>query len=103
MTEPIPHDVQAVLPTDTTRTWTDIAEHLPEQMVLVDGTALAVHLKHRVSRDLDFFFTDPGVDLAALRDTLQQLPGGFAVTQESSGTLNGVYSATKIQFLDATS
>lgn len=103
MTEPIPDDVQAVLPADTARAWTDIADHLPEQMILVGGTALAVHLKHRVSRDLGFFFTEPGADLAALSETLQQLPGGFAVTQESAGTLNGVYSATKIQFLDATS
>ena len=98
----LPAEVKAVLTTDTVRAWHDLAGLLPDQLVLVGGTALAVHLQHRVSRDLDFFFTDPGVDLAALRRALEGLPGGFAVTRESQGTLNGVYSATKVQFLDAT-
>lgn len=97
----LPAEVRAVLPADTVRAWGDLAPHLPDQLVLVGGTALAVHLRHRVSRDLDFFYTEPGVDLAALKRALEQLPAGFAVTREDAGTLNGVYGATKVQFLDA--
>lgn len=98
----LPPEVEAILPADTARAWGDLAGQLPEQLVLVGGTGLATHLQHRVSRDLDFFFTERGVDLAALKRTLEGLPGGFAVTQESAGTLNGVYGATKVQVLDAT-
>jgi len=98
----LPAHVRAVLPVDTADAWGDLAGHLPDELVLVGGTALAVHLQHRVSRDLDFFFTEPGVDLVALKRTLEGLPRGFAVTRESAGTLNGVYSATKLQFMDAT-
>lgn len=51
------------------------------------------------SRDLDFFFHGP-VDLGRLRDRLGEL-GAFAVTHESDGTLQGLFGATKIEFLDA--
>jgi hypothetical protein len=98
-----PEELRSVLPEDTVSAWTDLAPHLPPQLVLVGGTALAVHLQHRSSRDLDFFHTEPGVDLVALKTTLGSLPGGFAATLESPGTLNGLYRATKVQFLDATS
>lgn len=98
----IPKEIQAVLPADTVRAWTELAPHLPQQLVLVGGTALAVHLQHRISRDLDFFYTEPGVDLPVLKRTLERLPSGFAVTLEDPGTLNGVYGGTKVQFMDAT-
>jgi Nucleotidyl transferase AbiEii toxin, Type IV TA system len=63
-------------------------------------TAIAVHLGHRVSRDLDFFFHQESIDLDKLARRLNAV-GPFAVTERSAGTLNGIFSATKVQFLHA--
>jgi hypothetical protein len=38
---------------------------------LADGTAVAVHLGHRLSVDLDFFSVRPDVDLDAVRDSVR--------------------------------
>jgi predicted nucleotidyltransferase component of viral defense system len=97
----LPPELQAVLPGDVAHTWELMAPALPQELYLVGGTALAVHLHHRVSRDLDFFFHDE-VDLDQLAAMLQDL-GPFAITLRSEGTLNGLFSETKIQFLSATS
>ena len=73
---------------------------LPEALYLGGGTAVAAHLHHRVSRDLDFFFHANAVDLNALG---RQLGKGrrFAVTHESAGTLRGLFGATKVEFFHA--
>ena len=39
---------------------------------LAGGTAVAVHLGHRVSLDLDFFSVRPDVDLDAVRDSIRR-------------------------------
>lgn len=76
-----------------------LAPHLPEKLYLGGGTAVAVHLGHRESRDLDFFFHG-NVDLGRLRDLIANL-GAFAITHESQGTLKGLFGATKIEVFDA--
>lgn len=96
----IPDSVRSVLPGDIANTWETVAPALPDELYLGGGTGLAVHLKHRVSRDLDFFYHQKAVDLDELRSTLEGL-GPFAVTDASSGTLNGVFSATRVQILHA--
>ena len=96
----LPAWLRDVLPADTEKTWELIAPVLPPELYLVGGTGLAVHLQHRESRDLDFFYHDSAVDLDALASTLGEL-GPFAITDRSSGTLNGVFSETKVQFLHA--
>lgn len=51
-------------------------------------------------RDLDFFFHHRSVDLD--QRVLKLSAGGpFAVTERAPGTLNGVFSATRVQFLHA--
>jgi hypothetical protein len=97
----LPPELQEVLLGDTAQTWELIAPALPRELYLIGGTALAVHLHHRVSRDLDFFFHED-VDLDQLAATLQDL-GPFAITLRSEGTLNGLFSETKVQFLSAAS
>lgn len=97
----LPRELQEVLPGDIGHTWELIAPRLPQELYLVGGTALAVHLHHRVSRDLYFFFHEE-VDLDQLAATLQEL-GPFAITRRSDGTLNGLFSETKVQFLSAVS
>jgi hypothetical protein len=96
----IPDELRRVLPPDTARTWEEIAPLIPRAAYLVGGTAIAVHLHHRVSRDLDFFYHQGAVDLDTLRETLEET-GKFVATKHVSGTLNGLFSETKIQLLHA--
>jgi predicted nucleotidyltransferase component of viral defense system len=95
----LPDRVRRVLPADTAETWLTFAPHLPRQLYLGGGTAVAVHLGHRQSRDLDFFFHQ-AVDLDEVRNLIARL-GAFAVTHESEGTLKGLFGATKIEIFDA--
>jgi hypothetical protein len=92
--------VRRILPPDTAGTWDAIAPVIPPGAYLGGGTAIAVHLGHRVSRDLDFFFHQDSIDLDKLARSLNAV-GPFAVTERSAGTLNGIFSATKVQFLHA--
>lgn len=92
--------VRAFLPPDTAATWRDIAPLVPPTAYLGGGTAIAVHLEHRTSRDLDFFFHRASVDLDDLARKLA-VAGPFAITERAPGTLNGVFSATRVQFLHA--
>ncbi len=95
----LPERLRRILPADTAETWLTLAPHLPAQLQLGGGTAVAVHLGHRESRDLDFFF-HRALDLDEARDLIAGL-GAFAVTHESEGTLKGLFSATKIEIFDA--
>jgi predicted nucleotidyltransferase component of viral defense system len=101
----LPTEIRRVLPPDAATTWERIADLVPPVAYLVGGTALAVHLGHRISRDLDFFLEQP-VDVGGLRAGLEQR-GPFHVTDlvdtQGRQTLNGVFGATKLQFLEATS
>ena len=92
--------VRKILPPDTAATWETIAQVVPPHTYLGGGTAIAVHLAHRVSRDLDFFSHHSSIDLDELAHRLAAV-GPFAVTERSAGTLNGIFSATKVQFLHA--
>lgn len=90
-------DLADVLPRATLEAWPHVAEVAPPSGVLHGGTALAVHLRHRISRDLDVFMFDafdPEQVAAALRDR-----GRFAIDLMADGTLNGVFDGAKVQFL----
>ena len=91
--------MRGILPADTGKAWVALAPNLPPSLYLGGGTAVAVHLAHRESRDLDFFVHEP-VDLKALRRRIERL-GPLAVTRESEGTLTGLFGATKIEVFDA--
>ncbi len=96
----LPAAVRRALPDDAAGTWETIAPLLPAALYLGGGTALAVHIAHRVSRDLDFFYHEGAVDLASLADLLASA-APFVVTETAPGTLNGLFSQTKLQFLHA--
>jgi hypothetical protein len=49
--------VRKVLPPDTAAAWDVIAPLVPPGGYLGGGTAIAVHLAHRVSRDLEIVAT----------------------------------------------
>lgn len=96
----LPAELTAVLPRETADAWELIAPSIPAHYRLAGGTALAVHLHHRQSRDLDFFSVIPNPELDALERRLEEL-GSFAVISHATGTLNGVLGGAKVQFLDA--
>ncbi len=95
----LPNDFRRILPADTAATWLTLAPHLPRNLYLGGGTAVAVHLGHRESRDLDFFF-HRAVDLEEVKGLIGSL-GAFAVTYEAEGTLKGLFGATKLEIFDA--
>jgi hypothetical protein len=96
----LPADLRQILPPDAANAWEDIAPVLPDSCRLAGGTALAVHLHHRQSRDLDFFYTDQDLDLTALAERLSAA-GPFALTSSAPGSLNGIFQNARVQFLDA--
>ena len=96
----LPPALRKVLPAATARAWQALCPILPPELYLMGGTAVAVHLGHRESRDLDFLFHESSVDLAALRAQIESR-GEFAVTDESPGTLRGLYGPTKVEFFHA--
>lgn len=93
----LPDEVAAVLPEATRDAWPKVAAVAPDDAVLMGGTALAVHLHHRISRDLDLFTTEP-FDPDQLADALAD-QGAFAATTKAEGTLNGVLDGAKVQVL----
>jgi hypothetical protein len=93
----LPDEVAAVLPEATREAWPKVAAVVPDDAVLMGGTALAVHLHHRISRDLDLFTTEP-FDPDRLADALAD-QGAFAATTKAEGTLNGVLDGAKVQVL----
>lgn len=96
----LPDWMEALLPGETAEAWRQIAPLVPVQAYLGGGTAIAVHLRHRPSRDLDFFFHEDTVDLDKLAERLR-VHGPFAITQRAPGTLNGLFGGTRLQFLRA--
>ena len=82
----LPERVRGILPPDTALTWETIAPIVPPTAYLGGGTAIAVHLAHRVSRDLDFFFHRNSVNLGELNTKLSAA-GPFAVAERAPGTL----------------
>lgn len=95
----LPTHLKSILPRPTRKVWQALVGNLPAGAYLVGGTAIAAHLGHRVSRDLDFFVAEPfePEELALVLDRIDR----FAPTQIAAGTLNGYLGETRIQFLDA--
>ncbi len=93
----LPDWLQELLPGDTASTWERITPIVRGDAYLDGGTAIAVHLRHRQSRDLDFFFHEP-LDLDRLVEQLGA-QGPFAVTSRTAETLNGLFGETRVQFL----
>lgn len=95
----LPPHLAGVLPRSTRRVWRALVGNLPAGAYLVGGTAIAAHLGHRVSRDLDFFVGEE-FDPDVLTGRLERI-GQFVPTLLAEGTLNGYVGETRIQFLDA--
>jgi Nucleotidyl transferase AbiEii toxin, Type IV TA system len=99
LTDRLPKSVRDVLPGHTAEAWPAIVPYIPKGGYLAGGTAIAVYLGHRISRDLDIFTSLP-FDEPVLRSRLvSELD--FFVSDAGPGTINGYLGETKVQFLDA--
>ena len=96
----VPAELRAALAPGTAETWEALAPHLPAALYLGGGTAVAVHLRHRESADLDFFYHNSSVELDELAERLSRV-GPFAITRRAPGTLRGLFDGTKVEFLHA--
>jgi hypothetical protein len=74
-----------ILPAPQRDIWPRLAPTVGLSFVLYGGTAVVLHLGHRVSVDFDFFRSEP-LDKAALRSALPFL-GDAAILQEEVDTL----------------
>ena len=89
-----------VLTPEVQRVWDVVGATAPQSAQLLGGTALAIHLEHRKSEDLDLFVHstfDPPSLLLRLR-RLGKVQDEFV----AEGTLNCVFEDVKLQFLRAT-
>lgn len=91
-------DLADVVPADTRTAWRHVADCRPDGSVLMGGTALAVHLRHRVSRDLDLF-CHAGLDVDQVVAELTARGPFVRTPPTTTDTLNGLFDETKVQFL----
>ncbi|MGH9156089.1 MAG: nucleotidyl transferase AbiEii/AbiGii toxin family protein [Acidimicrobiales bacterium] len=96
---PVPDWLTPVLPGHTAEAWEALGTILPPHAYLGGGTAIAAHLQHRVSRDLEVFFEEEP-DLDALERALQER-GPTVTMRKGNGTLDCVFGSTKVQLLAA--
>ena len=90
-------DLRRFLPPATAQTWEVTATVVPPAVYLAGGTGITAHLRHRISRDLDFFSTDE-LDLRRILDDLRAL-NTVDVLRLAQGTLSVIMSGTKVEFL----
>jgi hypothetical protein len=72
-------------------------EPLVEAFYLAGGSAVALHLGHRISIDLDFFTTAETYETEALIQKLRAA-GPLAIHQQGPGTLIGTLSGVRLSF-----
>jgi hypothetical protein len=77
----------SVLPPGQQRLWSELAD-VPESFVLCGGTAIALQLGHRTSRDLDFLASEE-FDPDSLQQSIPFLQKGQTI-QKSANTLTCV-------------
>lgn len=70
---------------------------LAPRFYLAGGTAVALHLGHRLSHDLDFFTPERSFPTHLPRQELGHR-GRLAVTQEDAGTFLGILNGVRISF-----
>lgn len=66
---------------------------------LADGTAVAAHLRHRVSRDLDFFSRRPDVSLEPIKRAVFALDATARVLTETDAALHLRLAGAPVDFV----
>jgi hypothetical protein len=96
----LPAWLASVLPDDTADMWLLARQLIPPSAYLIGGTAIAAHLQHRLSRDLDFCFEAPTRpdDLEGIAAELGRLAPTRLTRRRELG-LDLLMSRTKVQLL----
>jgi hypothetical protein len=90
-----------VLSRSQSRVLAEVGPFLTERgFYLVGGTAVALHLGHRRSVDLDWFTAEPLRDPLILAQRLRDLPVPFAIGQTAPGTLHGSVRRVRVSMLE---
>ena len=92
-------DWSDILDAPTRACWPLVAAATPDSGVLLGGTALAMYLRHRRSRDLDVFVHEPFNPKTVLERLESE--AAVAVDNVAEGTLNVSVNGVKVQFLHA--
>jgi hypothetical protein len=71
-----------------------------QDFYLAGETALAIHLGHRRSQDLDWFTAGPIPDAMSLATSIREEGIPFEVRQVARGTLNGSVSKIPVSFFE---
>jgi hypothetical protein len=86
------------LPADTRRLLEQLGQLPPvAPFYLAGGSAIALHLGHRISVDLDFFTHHDDCEAEPLIQQLQRV-GRLVIRQQSRGTLNATLKGTFVSF-----
>ncbi len=93
-------EFESVIAPATRAVWPLVAGSAPPGGLLMGGTALAVHLRHRISRDLDVFSVEP-FEHGEIEERLRST--GALVERRSSGgaSLDCVVDGVLVQFVYA--
>lgn len=92
-------DWSDIIDAPTRACWPIVAAATPDSGVLMGGTALAMYLRHRRSRDLDVFVHEPFNPEAVLERL--ETEAAVAVDDIADGTLNASVNGVKVQYLHA--
>lgn len=80
---------RSVVPASQLRALARLSElPIAEELYLAGGVAIAIHLEHRTSRDLDFFARSPGLDLDRVRVALLAISKSVEIVGQSDATLH---------------
>ena len=90
-------DYADILGAPTMAAWPVVAEEVPDGSMLMGGTALAVHLLHRRSDDLDVFTPDE-FDPDPVHAALDRR-GSFELARKSQGHLHGTFDGVRLDIL----
>ena len=78
----------------------DLSPHMSSRgFYLAGGTALAIHLAHRVSVDLDWFTSHPFEDELLLAECIRSRNIDLNIEQVSPGTFHGSVHGVLVTFL----
>lgn len=93
-------DYGSVIDESTRAVWPIVASCAPQGAILVGGTALALHLRHRSSRDLDLFCAEP-FDHDQIEARLRAATTGYHRRTSGEVTFDCVVGNVLVQYVHA--
>ncbi len=73
-------------------------DEIIKDFVLVGGTALALHIEHRLSEDLDLFTEKKYINNDKIRNTVKKIFKDYTILEEDEGYIEFFASNTKLTF-----